>query len=145
MTLGKGYFDSYNKAQDKPTGERKEFVKKDISGPQVAIIKDVTFNTYNDQERVSFKLFFPGFNQVEFDNVTLSEAAAPVLKGKLKIAYPDFAPETDQEFREKLVSLIGGKLEVNVKKQEDSKYLKFYWNKYTPPAVEVEDDGDVPF
>ena len=151
MSLYKDFFDALNTpSEPRATPGKKDFVKKDISGQQVAIVKRgeiIENKSEKGGKRVSFQLYFPAFNQTEFDNVQLTAAAAGVLRGKLELINPNARYSSEADIKAVLDQAAGGKLQVGVKK--NGEYWNFYWNFFTPVVEEVEDediiDDDLPF
>lgn len=131
-----GIFDTLLGSWNDDSRTRKEVPE----GKHIATVRKVSVQPVEDHgNRISFELYFPEFNAVEWDNVLITEKTGRMIRDRFEaMGYEDLTPAD-------LPKIMGGingvKVTITKKKKQDSKYYNYYWNK----ADNKKKTEDVPF
>jgi len=130
-----GIFDTLLGSWNDESKTRKEVPE----GKHVATVRKVSVDSNDKGNRLVFELYFPEFNAVEWDSVTIQEKTGRMIRDRFEaIGYEDLTPSD-------IPKIIGGingvKVTITKKARPDSKYFNYYWNK----ADNKKKTEEVPF
>lgn len=117
-----------------------EPARKEVpEGKHLATVKNVKVDTNDKGSRLIFEMYFPEFNTVEWDSVTISEKTGGLVRARFSaMGYSDLKPADIP----KIMGAVGGtKVTITKKSRPGSKYFNYYWDKADKNAK----DEHVPF